>query len=135
MGAMFRVIALLALVGLAALIGVNVYNAGVTAGLADAANHAVASGAPVVVYPGAYVGHPWGFGFGFFGFFFVIFGFFLFFGLLRAAFGWSRYGGHHYRKYDGGRGNGWRSHMDDWHSQAHGEAPKSGEPPKADQTS
>ena len=135
MGAMIRVIALLALVGLAAVIGVNVYNAGVSAGLSEAATHAVASGAPaVVVYPGAYIGHPWGFGFGFFGFFFLIFGFFLFIGLLRAAFGWGRWGGHGYGygygKHGAGRANGWRTYMDDWHSQAHGEAPKPDQTPE-----
>lgn len=92
MATIFRLIAILAFVGLAAVIGVNVYNAGVSAGLADAANHAIGSGAtPVLVYPGAYIGQPWGFGF--FGFIFLFFGFILVMRMLSAAFGRGRRGG------------------------------------------
>lgn len=102
----FGVLAAIALVALVAVIGTSVYNAGVSQGLAEAAQAAVASGDPApVIYP-PYAGHygyghgGWG-GFGFFAIFFWILAFFLVFGLLRAAFGWGRWGG-------GGRG-GWES--------------------------
>lgn len=123
MGTTIRVIAILALVGLAAVIGKNLYDAGVSAGLAEAANHAVGSGStPVLVYPGAYIGHPWGFGF--FGFFFLIFGFFLVMGLLRAAFGRGRWGGPGHWKGGGGS----REYIDEWHRHAHAETPPSDQP-------
>ena len=91
MSTAFRVLAVLLVVGLLAGIGISVYNAGVDQGLAQNVT-ATASGAPAVVYgyPG-YYGH-WGFGFGFFGIFFWILGIFLIFGLLRAIFGWGRWG-------------------------------------------
>ncbi len=62
------------------------------------ARAAAAAGDPVVVYPpyvgGRYgYGYGWGGGFGFFGILFWILGFFLIFGLIRAAFGWGRWGG------------------------------------------
>lgn len=103
------VLAAVALVGLVAVIGTSVYNAGLSQGLAEAGAAAAASGgpAPVVVAPyGGYgYGHG-GWGFGFFGIFFWILGFFLIFGLLRAAFGWGRWGG-------GGPGRGgWESRQD-----------------------
>ena len=105
------VLAVVALVALVAVIGTSVYNAGISQGLAEAANAAAASGDPVVVYPpyvGQYgygYGHG-GWGFGFFGILFWILGFFLIFGLLRAAFGWGRWGG-------GGHGRGgWGSRQD-----------------------
>lgn len=114
-GTFFRLIAALALVGLIAIIGIGVYDAGVGAGLAQAGRDVVASGAPapVVYYPGPYYGHGWGFGF--FGIFFWILGIFLIFGLLRAAFGRGRWGG------PGGwsRHDGPRNHLEDWHRQAH----------------
>jgi len=122
-----RFVAVVALIGLAAVIGVNVYNAGVATGLSEAAHAAIASGnpAPVVYYPG-WGGYPgFGSGFGFFGFFFLIFGFFIVIGLLRAAFGRGRgYGpggwyGHGVWK---GRG-GPRDYLEDWHKEAHGETP------------
>lgn len=126
----FRVIAALLLVGLLAVVGIGIYDAGVGAGLAEAGRTAVESGAPApgVYYPGPYYGHGWGYGhgFGFFGFFFLILGFFLFFGLLRAVFGWGRWGG------PGGwsRRDGPRGHLDEWHRQAHDE-PKGEEPKQA----
>ena len=104
------VLAVIALVGLVAVIGTSVYNAGVSQGITEAANAAAASGDPVVVYP-PYVGGNYGYGhggwgFGFLGIFFWILGFFLIFGLLRAAFGWGRWGG-------GGPGRGgWESRQD-----------------------
>ena len=104
------VLAVVALVGLVAVIGTSVYNAGISQGISEAANAAAASGDPVVVYPPFVGGHygygHGGWGFGFFGIFFWILGFFLIFGLLRAAFGWGRWGG-------GGPGRGgWQSRQD-----------------------
>ena len=106
----FRVLAVIALVALVAVIGTSVYNSGVSQGLAEAANAAAASGDPAVIYPpyaGGHYGYGYGgWGFGFFGIFFWILGFFLIFGLLRAAFGWGRWGG-------GGPGRGgWESRQD-----------------------
>jgi hypothetical protein len=99
MSGFFRFIVFLLAVAIAVGIGAAVYNAGVTAGLAEAAQQAAASGDPVVVNPGYGYGYgpywhgPFGGGFGFFGIFFLILGFFLVFGLARAAFGWGRWNG------------------------------------------
>ncbi len=63
----FRFVAALILVGLLAVVGFNVYNAGVSAGIASDVGNAIASGAPVPAgyYYGPYAGGPWhGFGFG-----------------------------------------------------------------------
>ena len=101
----FRVLAVVALVALVAVIGTSVYQAGVSEGVAEAARVATASGDPApVVYPYGHYGYGWGhggWGFGFFGIFFWILGFFLIFALLRAAFGWGRWGG------GGPSGRGW----------------------------
>jgi hypothetical protein len=103
----FGVLAAIVVVALVAGIGFGVYNAGVSEGIAEAARAAQAAGdSPAVVYP-PYVGHHgygWGGGgFGFFGILFGILFLFLIFGLIRAAFGWGRWGG-------GGRGpGGWES--------------------------
>jgi hypothetical protein len=122
-GSFGRLIAGLVLIAVLVFIGVGVYNAGVTAGLAETGS-AVASGAPVVYYPGPYVGHPWGWGggFGFFGIFFWILGIFLIFGLIRAAFGFGRWGrgGRDWGNHHGPGGYGGpRQHLEDWHRQAH----------------
>ena len=106
----FGVLAAVALVALVAVIGTSVYNAGLSQGVAEAARVAAASGdpAPVVVAPyGGHYGYGYGgWGFGFFGIFFWILGFLLIFGLLRAAFGWGRWGG-------GGPGRGgWESRQE-----------------------
>ena len=111
-----RVLAAVALVGLLAVVGVNLYNGGVSAGLGEAARLATASGDPVPAYgyPGPYVGHGWGYGwggFGVFGIFFWFIGIFLVFGLIRAAFWGGRWAGPH----DGSRGG----HLEDWHRRAH----------------
>ena len=132
-GGFFRALAGLALIAVLVAIGVGVYDAGVSNGIAQQ-GAAVASGAPAVVYPGPYYGHwGWGpgFGFGFFGIFFWILGIFLIFGLIRAAFGgWGRgrggWGGHY------GRYGGPREHFEDWHRQAH--EPGSGTPPQPPQS-
>jgi hypothetical protein len=122
-----RFVAVVALIGLAAVIGVNVYNAGVSTGLSEAAHAAIASGnpAPVVYYPGWGGYHGFGWGFGFFGFFFLIFGFFIVIGLLRAAFGRGRgYGPGGWYGHGGWKGRGGpRDYLEDWHKEAHGEAP------------
>jgi len=133
MSTAFRVLAVLLVVGLLAGIGISVYNAGVDQGLAQNVT-ATASGAPAVAYgyPG-YYGH-WGFGFGFFGIFFWILGIFLIFALLRAAFGWGRWGRGRWGGYGpggyGGHGPGGfksghhddprRAMLDEWHRDAHG---------------
>src|SRR5580765_2068931 len=108
-GTFFRFIAFLLLVGLLAVVGVNIYNAGVSAGISTDIGNAIASGAPIPAgyYYGPYVGHPWGGGFGFGGFLIGIFFLFLFFGLIRAIFGFGRWG-HHGRGYGYGGGyKGW----------------------------
>lgn len=45
--AIFRFIAFLVLLGLIATVGIGVYNAGVSAGIASDVGHAIASGAPI----------------------------------------------------------------------------------------
>ena len=143
----FRVIASLALVALLVIIGIGVYDAGMSQGIAEAGRQVVASGEPVTqyVYPGPYAGH-WGWGFGFFGIFFWILGIFLIFALLRAIFGWGRWRGSGYGGYAGyGRYAGWGppggpgGRFEEWHRQAH-EAQTESAPgqaegqPKADET-
>lgn len=112
-----RALAGLLLVIVAIGVGTAVYNAGVTAGFAEAAQQAAASGDAVPVVPGHYGwGGPYGhgFGFGFFGILFWILGIFLIFGLIRAAFGgWGGWGGG-----PGGRG-GRREMIEDWHREMH----------------
>jgi hypothetical protein len=109
----FGVLATIVLVAIVAGIGIGVYNAGVSEGVAEAARAAQAAGEdPAVVFPpyagGGYgpgYGYGWGGGGpGFFGILFGILFLFLIFGLIRAAFGWGRWGG-------GGRGpgGGWES--------------------------
>jgi hypothetical protein len=92
----------------AAALGITAYNAGVSAGLAQ--NVAESGGSVVVAAPGyaaPYAGWGWGPGFGFFGFFAFLFFLFIVFGLIRAVFGWGRWG----RGYGpGGYGRGWDRH-------------------------
>jgi hypothetical protein len=120
----FRVVAALLLVVVAIGIGTAVYNAGVTAGLTEAAQQAVASGDPAPVirdgwgygygYGAPYAHGPFGFGFGIFGIFFWILGIFLIIGLVRAAFG-GRWGGG-----NGPRGpGGWSGRGEEWHRELH----------------
>ena len=74
-------------------LGVLAYNAGVSAGVSQAVQQVVVQdGQPVTVVPYAYGPYWHGGGFGFFGIFFWIIGFFLIIGLLRAIFGWGRWG-------------------------------------------
>ena len=134
-----RIIAFLLLVGLLAVVGTTIYNAGVTAGIAADIGSAIASGDPVPIgVYGPYVGHPWGYGWGwgggFLGILFGIFFLFLIFGLLRAAFGWGRWGGGH-RGWGGHKGYSWdhhrgpREYFDEWHREQHGEAPEAPDKP------
>jgi hypothetical protein len=131
----FRFFAFLLLVGLLAVVGVNVYNAGVTAGINSDIGHAIASGAaiPAGYLSGAYLAQPWAGGFGFGGFFIGLFFLFIFFGLIRAAFGMGRMGGHRgpggYGKW--GRHSGWHDYMGSWHDEQHGKAPEGATPDKA----
>jgi hypothetical protein len=106
---LFGAFALVVAIAIVAGIGIGVYNAGVSEGVAEAARVAqVAGDGAAVVYPpyvGPYgYGHGWGGGgFGFFGILFGILFFFLIIGMIRAAFGWGRGGG-------GRRGpGGWES--------------------------
>jgi hypothetical protein len=105
-------------------IGIGVYNAGVSQGIAEAARAAQAAGndAAVVVppYAGPY-GYGWGWhggGFGFFGILFGIFFLFLLFGLVRAAFGWGRWNGGG-RGGPGGWGGGREERIAEYHRELH----------------
>jgi hypothetical protein len=120
----FAVLAAIVVVAVIAGIGIGAYNAGVSEGVAEAARAAQAAGEGEAVVIPPYVGgpygygygHGWGGGFGFFGFLLFILGFFLIIGLIRAAFGWGRWGG-------GGRGpGGWdgrRERMEELHRELH----------------
>jgi hypothetical protein len=139
----FRVVAVVALLAVLAVVGIGIYDAGVSAGLTEAARQAAASGqpAPATGYPGPYYVGPhlgWGFGFGFFGIFFWILGILLIIGLIRAAFGWGRWGGPGRWSGPGawggpghwggpGSGGGPQTYLEDWHRRAHTEGPQ--EPP------
>jgi hypothetical protein len=131
--AIFRFIAFLLVVGLLAGVGITIYNAGVSAGIATDVGNAIASGAPVPAgyYYGPYVGQPWSHGFGFGGFLIGIFFLFIFFGLLRAAFGSGRRG-HHGGSGSSrfGRHSGWNEYMGSWHEEQHGKAPDAPAPDK-----
>lgn len=134
----FGFIAFLLLIGLVAAVGVGIYNAGVSAGIASDIGSQISSGVQVpIVYPGPYVGQPWGGGVGFFGILFGIFLLFLIFGLIRAAFGWG-----HYRHYRDGEGGGvyrsWGHHrgkpddyLDAWHRETHEREAQSPKPDTA----
>jgi hypothetical protein len=123
----FRLLAVLALVIGAILVGGVAYQVGLNAGA-----QVVATGSAPAVVP--YYGHPFGFGFGFFGFLGTLLFIFLIFAVIRAiAFGgrgrgWGGPGG-----WSGGpggqgwRGSPWESRAHDvfeeWHRKAHsGEA-------------
>ena len=115
-----RVLATLVVVALVVGIGVSVYNAGVSAGLSEAAQLAAASGEAVPVdrfgyaYGAPYINGPMGWGFGaFFGILFWILVVFLLIGLVRAAV----------RGRHGGRGHGgWgdrRGRIEELHRELH----------------
>ena len=131
-----RVIAGIVLALIVAGIGIGAYQLGVQAGQVQQAGAAVAP----AVAPYAYYGwHPFGFGFGFFGFFGTLLFFFLIFVLIRAVL----FGGRGRRW--GGPGNGgsrgwhgapWeyraRETFEDWHREAH-QGPSTGSPPESGQ--
>jgi hypothetical protein len=104
-------IAILVLV-LGGLIAVGAYDAGLAQGTAQVVAPATGT-APAV----AYYGHPYGWGFGFFpfGFLLPLFGLFLFFALMRAIIGGGRGYGH------GWYSDGVPSRFEDWHKRAHGD--------------
>lgn len=135
-GFVFRLIAVLLLVGLAVAGGYMAYRAGVAQGIAQAPDVAKAisqsaqTGQPVPVAPMYAYGYPyrWGFWhpFGFFPFgcFGALLFIFLFFGLLRFAFrpwGWGRYGHHGpWGRWEGGV----PPMFSEWHKRAHEEKPE-----------
>jgi hypothetical protein len=120
-----RGLAVLLLVAVAAGLGTMVYNAGVNAGLDEAARLAAASGDPLQVpigygygYGGLHAHGPGGFGF--FGLIFGILGIFLLIGLVRAAFGGGRWGGRGPGSPGGSGGWGGRREMvEEWHREMH----------------
>jgi len=91
----FRVVLALVLIGAVIGLGVYVYNAGVTYGLAAGGRLALPDGATAVA-PYAYYGlyRPFGFGFGLLGLIFPLLFFLLIFGALRGLFfrGWRGHG-------------------------------------------
>ena len=125
-----RVIAGIVLALIVAGIGIGAYQLGIQAGQVQEAGATVAS----AVVPYAYYGwHPFGFGFGFFGFFGTLLFFLLIFVLIRAIV----FGGR--RRRWGGPGNGgprgwhggpWenraRETFEDWHRAAHDPSSTSG---------
>jgi hypothetical protein len=110
----------------AAALGVTVYNAGVNAGIAQVAegsSHVVVT-TPVAAAP--YAGWGWGWGgpgFGIFGFFFFLFFLFIVFGLIRAVFGWGRWGrrgpGFYGRGWYGNGSNAWNDRVREVHDELH----------------
>lgn len=108
----------IAILILAALVGIVGYQIGATQALGTAA--------PAVAPAVAPVGY-WGWGPGWFffpfGIFFWIFGLFLFFGLLRMAFGGGRGWGHRYGYGRGPYGDEARSRIEEIHKELHGEKP------------
>lgn len=99
----------------AATIGYMAYGAGVAHGLAESGRlAALPGGGPGTNVPYVYVWHrPWGFGFGFFPFFFILLWFFLLRGLFwRGRRGWGGW-------YDGGV----PPRFEEWHRRAHAQDP------------
>ena len=95
------IVGLIVTLVIALIVGVGAYNLGVAQGVATSGT---AVAAPAVYY------HPFFFGFGFF--------------LLRSAF----WGGGWGRRYGGPGGHGYwgdrQARLEEWHKQAHGEAPR-----------
>lgn len=117
MRAFFSLVLGLVLLTILGGMAVGVYNAGVSAGLAQAGAVGAGAAAPYVYGWGF---HPF-FGFGFLGLLFPILFLFLIFGLIRAAMG----GGRRHQGWQGGPGwqEGWRSererYMADMHRRFH----------------
>ena len=132
-----RVLAVVLVLVLGGAMLAGVYNAGVSAGLAQA-------GGAVTPYIG--VPYGYGFGFGFFGLFGGLLFLFLIFGLLRFAFGGPRrgwgggpggpggWGGHGH-----GRWGGWEGRVpppvEEWHRRLHGDAERTETPDRPATTS
>ncbi len=106
-------------------IAFGAYDAGLAQGAAQVVVPAGAV-APVV----AYYGHPYGWGFGFspFGFLVPIFGLLLFFALMRALVGGGRGYGHRGWYADGDHAVPGR--FEDWHRRAHAETGDRPTPPR-----
>ena len=135
----FRVLAVVVVILALAGIGTYVYNAGVSEGIARSDAFVAAGDGDGERREGdrfyAYGGHHRGpFGFGVFGILFTILLVFLLFGLIRAAFGWGRWGGPPGRWDPGGGPGGppehWRQERDrmfeEWHRRAHAGSPEGG---------
>ncbi len=118
----WRVVLAIALVFLIGAVAVGAYQAGVSTAV-------VQSGAPAGAAPYAYYGwHPFGFGFGLFGFLGTLLFLILIFALIRAVvFGGRRGGwGHGPRGRWDGHGDRWSGAHDvfeTWHREAHGDRP------------
>jgi hypothetical protein len=115
MGGRFAVRWLMGFLMIAALAGVAfyAYNLGVAHGVVQGvAERAVAAAPGAATFPVVFYPRPWGFGFGFFPFLFILFGIFL----LRGLF-WRRawYGGYACGSRGVPRG------FDEWHRRAHGQ--------------
>ncbi|HEX2883630.1 MAG TPA: hypothetical protein VHQ42_03560 [Candidatus Limnocylindria bacterium] len=124
MSSFWRSIAFLLALAIAVGIGVAIYNAGVTAGIAEAARQAAASGDPAIAPPawgwgGGYWHGPFGYGFGIFGFLFWLLGILLVIGLIRAAFGWGRWRGPGTGPGSGPGARGWGDRAEEWHRDLH----------------
>jgi hypothetical protein len=108
-------------------IGIGIYNAGVSQGIAQAATLPEGTTVVAPVGYGYGWGHPGFFGFGFLWILFPIFFFLLLFGLARAAFGGGRrWGGPGWGPGPGGYGsNGWHEErerrMAEYHQRLHDE--------------
>jgi hypothetical protein len=131
----------LLIVGGAAAIGINAYNAGVTAGLVESGQVVVAPGQAVGPYVG---GYGWGNGgFGFFGFLGVLLFIFLLIALVRAAIGGGRgrggWGGPGWGGPYGRHGQGpWDARVRELHDELHrtgGPAGPAGQAPTDEQRS
>jgi hypothetical protein len=148
---MGRIIAAILLVAVLVIGGGIIATTAYQAGLSTAVTTATGSGGtvvtPVVVPAYGYGWHPFGVGFGIFGFFATLFFLFIVFALIRAIV-WR--GGPGRRGWGPGWGPGWggpgwygsgkgpdghgqspweaRAHetFDGWHRQAHGDAPETG---------
>ena len=115
----------LALIAGAAGIGITAYNAGMVQGRVETGQVAAPAQA-VGGYP--YYGpffHPFGFGFGFFGFLIPLFFLFIAFGVLRAIFWRGRWGGYMRHGQQGQWDNGVPPRFEEWHRRMHD---KSNEP-------
>lgn len=128
--AVFRALAAVVGVLLLAGLGVGIYQAGVAQGLAEAGRAPMGT---VVPYYG-YGFHPWGLGFGLFGFVWFVLVVLLLVSLVRFAFGgrggwggsgrggWGPGGGWDPRGFAGGPGDERRRRLEELHRELHEEA-------------